>query len=273
MSDRGRARIETRGLTKRYGQRLALDHLDLAVMPGELVALVGENGAGKTTTLSMLSGQLVPDEGQALVGGHEVFGEPLAARRALGFVAQDLLLPPYLTVLEMVEFACGVKHHEVDQARLERLLGRAGLAGDADRLIGELSHGMQRKAAWVVALVAEPRALILDEGLAGLDASSSAALVDEIALLLGDGLAVLWAEHDLDRFAAHLTRVEVLRQGRRVEAVPGEAVREALAKGELPALMRSWTGDAEPRATPSTDRPITDLGPRASHEQRDNPES
>ena len=236
-----RAALEARGLTKRYGQREALRALDLRVAAGELVALVGENGAGKTTALAMLSGQLVPDEGQALIGGHDVFGEPIAARGQLGYVAQDLLLPPYLTVDEMVAFVCGVKRRAVEPVLLEALLALAGLATDADRLIGELSHGMQRKAAWITALVAEPAVLVLDEGLAGLDASSSAALVQQVAQRMAQGSAVLWAEHDLEPIAPHLSRVVVLHGGRLAEEMSGDALREEWAAGRLSQLQQRWT--------------------------------
>jgi ABC-2 type transport system ATP-binding protein len=233
--------IEARALRKSYGKRQALAGLDLRIDAGELVALVGANGAGKTTVLSLLSGQIVPDGGNALVGGRDVFAEPLAARRLLGYVGQDLLLPPYLTVLEMAEFACGVKGIALEQQRLDSLLATTGLGDDGDRLIGELSHGMQRKAAWVVALVTAPRALLVDEGLAGLDAASTAAVLDEVGHALGRETAVLWAEHDLTLLAPHIARAVVLRDGQLEEVVRGDDLRADLAAGRLAARMRRWT--------------------------------
>jgi len=233
--------LQLRGLRKAYGQRVALSALDLQIGAGEVVALLGENGAGKTTTLAMATGQLVPDAGQTLIAGHDVFGDAMAARRLLGYVAQDLLLPPYLTVAEMAAFACQVKGAALDDAQLSGLLALTGLDDAADRLIGELSHGMQRKSAWVVALVTDPRVLVLDEGLAGLDATSSAALVDEVARRAQRGLAVLWAEHDLALLAPHLHRAVVLHGGEVAERVEGDALRAEAASGQLPELMRRWT--------------------------------
>jgi ABC-2 type transport system ATP-binding protein len=235
--------IEARGLGKRYGRRLALAPLDLRVEPGELVALLGANGAGKTTALGMLSGQLVPDEGHALLDGHDVFTAPLRARRALGYVAQDLLLPAQLTVQELAEFACAVKEVALDQRELGRLLELTALAGDANRAIGELSHGMQRKAGWVVALVSKPQALLLDEGLAGLDAASAAALTGEVATCLRSGrVAVLWTEHDLALLAPLCSRAVVLRGGEQVECLDGDRLRELGQARGYDAMLTEWTG-------------------------------
>ncbi len=235
--------IEARRLGKRYGRRRALEPLDLRVEPGELVALLGANGAGKTTALGMLSGQLVPDEGQALLDGHDVFAAPLPARRALGYVAQDLLLPAQLTVQELAEFACAIKEVPLEQRELTRLLELTALAGDAERAIGELSHGMQRKAGWVVALVSSPKALLLDEGLAGLDAASSAALADEVGQRLRRGrVAVLWTEHDVALMAPLVTRAVVLRGGAEVERLEGDELRERGEARGYEALLAEWTG-------------------------------
>jgi ABC-2 type transport system ATP-binding protein len=227
-------------LSKSYGQRSVVDELSLCVEPGELVALVGANGAGKTTTLAMLSGQLVPDAGQIKISGHEVYSDPIAARRALGYVAQDLILPPYLTIEEMAEFAVAVKERVFAEKEFRRLLELAGLADDGDRLIGELSHGMQRKAAWVVALVSAPKVLIVDEGLAGLDATSCRAIVDEVANQIKSGMAVLWTEHDLEGFSQYLDRVLVLAQGKLVETISGDVIREADARDPMSSILERW---------------------------------
>ncbi len=235
--------IEARGLEKAYGKRAALAPLDLRIALGEVVALLGANGAGKTTTLGMLSGQLVPDGGQALLDGHDVYAEPMAARRALGYVAQDLLLPTHLTIAELAAFACAVKEIPLDPAELSRLLELTALADDVDRTLGELSHGMQRKAGWVVALVTQPRALLLDEGLAGLDAASGAALAHEIASRVQrKKVAVLWTEHDLELVAPLATRAIVLREGAILEEVSGEALGRLAQEGGLDAALERWTG-------------------------------
>ena len=244
--------LEVSGLSKAYGRRLALDALELELGRGELVALLGENGAGKTTTLAILSGQLVPDAGAALILGHDVFAAPLEARRHLGYVAQDLQLPPYLTVEELAEFVCGVKRVPLDRAELARLLALTELAQDGNRLVGELSHGMQRKSAWVVALVSQPELLVIDEGLAGVDARSSRALVTEVVARVRRGTAALWTEHDLDLLAPHLDRALLLHRGRLARVASGDAVRAAATAGELERLMRVEGGAAAPEARERT---------------------
>lgn len=238
------AMIEAQGLEKSYGKRRALDALDLKVASGELVVLLGRNGAGKTTTLAMLTGQLVPDAGRALIDGNDVFTAAEKARSLVGYVGQELLLPPHLTLDEAVEYACAVKGVGRDAAAFERLLALAALDDDANRLVGELSHGMQRKAAWIVALVTQPRALILDEGLAGLDAASSAALAAEVGRCVARGAAVLWTEHDLALVAPLAHRAVVLDGGKVVEQVDREELQRLVREDQLDAAMRRWTGEA-----------------------------
>lgn len=233
--------IQANAVTKSYGPQCGVANLDLTVAPGELVALVGENGAGKTTALRILSGQLVPDDGQALIGGYDIFAQAGPARRLLGYVSQDLLLPPHLTTAELAEFVCSVKQVQVDASELNRLLRLTGLDQDANRLVGELSFGMQRKAAWVVALIAHPSVLLADEGLSGLDAAGTTALAREISARLAAGVAVLWTEHDLALIAPYLTRLIVLHRGHIAEVIEGVEVRRQLDESELAASMRRWT--------------------------------
>lgn len=254
MSQGAAIAIEARGLSKNYGRRHALEPLDLRVAAGELVALVGANGAGKTTALGMLSGQLVPDAGAALLGGADVYAEPQRARRQLGYVAQDLLLPAHLTTAELANFACAVKDEPFDERELSRLLELTALQRDADRPIGELSHGMQRKAGWVVALLPRPRALLLDEGLAGLDAASCNALVAEVARRLASAqLGVLWTEHDLELLAPLATRAVVLRGGKLLERIDGDELRRLSSEEDgLAAALARWTGAGDPSAEPSS---------------------
>lgn len=233
--------IVAKGLSKRFGSRQAVQDLQLEVAPGELVAMVGENGAGKSTVLSMLSGQLVPDEGLALIDGHDVYAEPIASRRQLGLVGQDLLLPTHLTIEEMASFVCQIKSIVRDSDRFAHLLEATDLADHVDRPIGELSYGMQRKAAWIVALISQPRAMLVDEGLAGLDIASREALILEVTARLESQVGVLWIEHDVSAIAAIVSRLIVLHGGQAVETLAGEEVRRLADDGTLSANVRRWT--------------------------------
>jgi ABC-type multidrug transport system ATPase subunit len=141
----------------------------------------------------------------------------------------------------MVEFACQVKDRALERRTLEQLLSLTDLTDEADRLLGELSYGTQRKAAWVVALASSPTALLLDEGLAGLDATSREALTAEVASRVRAGLGVLWTEHDLDPVTELLSRVLVLHQGKIAETVSGDEVRRLAQNAELAPAMRRWT--------------------------------
>ena len=231
-------------VSKAYGRRPAVVDLSLAVESGQLVALVGANGAGKTTTMAMLSGQLVPDTGKIMLAGSDVYGDAVLARSALGFVAQDLLLPPQLTLREMVAFGASVRSKVTDDHYFQHLLEKANLVDDADRLIGELSHGTQRKAAWVVALVHRPRVLLIDEGLAGLDATSCVSLIEEVDSQRRSGTAVLWTEHELDRFARRIDQVLVMRGGRIHHDVSGTDLERLIGGDGLDAELQKWTQSA-----------------------------
>lgn len=233
--------IVAKGLSKRFGARQAVQDLELEVAPGELVAMVGENGAGKSTLLSMLSGQLVPDEGLALIDGHDVYADPIASRRQLGLVGQDLLLPTHLTIQEMAGFVCQIKSMVLDNDRLSHLLEATDLAEHVDRPIGELSYGMQRKAAWIVALLSRPRAMLVDEGLAGLDIASREALIREVTAGLQNQVGVLWIEHDVSAIAAVVSRLIVLHGGRAIETLAGDEVRRLASDGTLSESVRRWT--------------------------------
>lgn len=185
----------------------------------------------------------MPDSGRILVDGHDLQTKPLAARRALSYVAQDLILPPLLSVKELAEFSCQVKGQRLDRQLFDDLAAAFGLTEHRDRLVGELSHGMQRKAAWTIALLTDPKLLIVDEGLAGLDAASASALIERVRRVKADGIAIIWVEHDLQRLAPISDRLLVLRAGRHTESLDSSAL---LAPTEqLERLMRRITGSLE----------------------------
>ncbi len=203
--------IRFEGVTKAFHRRTVLDGLTLDVQPGQLVGLIGRNGAGKSTALRVLTGQLVPDAGVALVGGHDVQREPLAARRLLGYVPQGGELEPFLTGKEVLEFVASLRG--VDPAEAAPLLERFELSAAADRLTREYSEGMTRRLALAAALLGRPPVLVLDEPLNGLDPKGvrlvRAALLERVS----EGAAVLVTGHFLETLERISTRVVLIEAG------------------------------------------------------------
>lgn len=220
----GAPALEARGLRKEYGRVVAVDQVDFALYPGQLVGLVGPNGAGKSTTFKMLTGQLVPTAGQAIVMGVDVAADPGRARRHLGVVPEHPKLYEYLSAREMITFAARIRsadpEAEPDPARIEEALRVAGLGADADRLIHEYSQGMHRKTALACALVAEPEVLLLDEALNGLDPPSAERVLDVLRQRCAAGACVLLSTHVLDTLGRVADRVVVIQKGRVAADLP-----------------------------------------------------
>jgi ABC-type multidrug transport system ATPase subunit len=216
---------------KRYGGKVALAPLDLAVDAGRIVGLVGANGAGKSTALSIASGQVVPDAGRVELGGKDLAADPIAARRALSYVPQESPLPHALTVDEVFAFFAEVRGVPIDQTA--PLVALSGLEADRTALVRELSGGMRRKLALATALLPGPVSIVLDEPFAGLDELAERRFEAAIRARRGAGAAVLVAGHDLDRIVALADEIVVLSHGqvaRRAKAgeVDGAALRALL---------------------------------------------
>ncbi|MGM9661723.1 MAG: ABC transporter ATP-binding protein [Oscillospiraceae bacterium] len=207
--------IEIRDLTKRYGDKTAVDRLSLTVERGELMALLGVNGAGKTTTIRMLSCLTAPEEGDALVLGRSIRREPQAVKALLGVSPQETAIAPNLTVRENLELMAGV--HGMPAARRREkaaeLLERFSLTPVAKQKSRTLSGGWQRRLSIAMALVGEPEVLFLDEPTLGLDVLARRELWDLIRELSGR-VTILLTTHYMEEAEALSDRVAVLGEGR-----------------------------------------------------------
>jgi heme exporter protein A len=213
--------LEARGLVRRYGAVPVLRGVDLAVRPGEGVAVLGPNGAGKTTLLRILAGLARPDAGTVLAGGTRFSAEDPTARRMVGLVAHQSLLYGELTPRENVRFAARL--FGPDEAAVSRALDRLELGRHAERPVRLLSRGLVQRAALARALVHEPPLLLLDEPFTGLDVPAAERLA---ALLRGwreEGRGVLVVTHQLPEAWPALTRVMVLHDGRWALDLPAPA--------------------------------------------------
>ncbi|MFD2027123.1 ABC transporter ATP-binding protein [Promicromonospora aerolata] len=201
--------VEVRGVTRRFGDVVALDDVSVEVGHGELVGMLGPNGAGKSTLLSLVSGQRRPDSGAVRLGGRDP-RDP-RARTVLGLTPQETGLPPTLRVREVVDFVGG---HYPDPVPTAELLEQFGLADLGRRQTGSLSGGQKRRLAVALSLVGRPSVVLLDEPTTGLDVSGRTALWDAIREYHAGGGTVLLTSHYLEEVQALAERVVVIDHGK-----------------------------------------------------------
>jgi ABC-2 type transport system ATP-binding protein len=207
--------LDLRGLSKRF-DKPAVDGLDLAVRAGEFYALLGPNGAGKTTTLRIIAGLLRPDAGSVSVFGIDALKESVAAKRLIAWVPDEPLIYEKLTPFEYLEFIAGLWGIDPAQAeaRAHELFARLGLEAEVHERCQGFSKGMRQKVALAGALVHEPRLLILDEPLTGLDASAARQAKDVLLERVRDGVTVIMTTHILDVAERMAERIGVIDRGR-----------------------------------------------------------
>lgn len=215
--------LEARQLTKRYGDALALDALNLSVAPGETVCLLGANGAGKTTTLNLFLGFTQPTSGNALVEGISVQADPARARRATGYVAEVVSLYPSLSGAENIEFFSTLAGQASKSDERDAIISRLRFPADAiDRPAGGYSKGMRQKLGLAIALLKGARAILLDEPLSGLDPAAANDLVEVLRETAAGGTAMLVSTHDIFRAKDVASRIGIMRHGKLVDIVAPE---------------------------------------------------
>jgi ABC-2 type transport system ATP-binding protein len=209
--------LEIRGLAKSF-DRPAVDGLDLAVAAGEFYALLGPNGAGKTTTLRMVAGLLPPDAGAIAVFGIDALADPTAAKEVTAWLSEEPMLYDKLTPLEYLAFVAGLWQVEAAVAaeRARALIDWLGLGAHADERCEGFSKGMRQKVALAGALVHEPRLVILDEPLTGLDAASARQVKTVLRERVAAGGTVIMTTHILDVAERMADRIGVIAKGRLV---------------------------------------------------------
>ena len=205
--------ISVQDLRKSYDGQPAVRALSFAVAPGEVLGLVGPNGAGKTTTLRCLAGIVTPSAGRVRIAGLDLAADPVAAKRALAFVPDEPALFDYLTVEEHLRFVGRLYGVDDAPARIPPLLAELELAHKAHALPGELSRGMRQKLAIACALLHDPRALLLDEPLTGLDPAGMRRMKATIRERARAGTAVVLSSHLLHLVEELCTRLLVVHRG------------------------------------------------------------
>lgn len=238
--------VVCRGLVKRFGDFAAVDHLELEVEEGEIFGLLGPNGAGKTTTIRMITTLTRPDQGLVEVFGYDVATSPMAARRAIGYVPQQLSVEAALSGHQNV--ALFARLYDVPRrerrVRVDHALEIMGLAGAADRLAGTYSGGMIRRLELAQALVGSPRLLVLDEPTIGLDPMAREGLWERINNLRETtSLSVLITTHYMEEADLACDRVGLMHRGQIVEIGPPIDLKRRLGPAAtLDDVFRHHTG-------------------------------
>ncbi len=209
--------LALRGLRKSFGPgRPAVDGLDLTVPAGAFYGLLGPNGAGKTTTLRMVAGLMRPDAGTVRVHGIDALADPMAAKRITAWLPDDPLLYDKLTPVEYLGFVAGLWSVEPARARAraDALLDRLDLAPHRAQRCESFSRGMKQKVALAGALIHEPKLLILDEPLTGLDAGAARTVKAILGECVADGATVILTTHILEVAERLASRIGIIRHGR-----------------------------------------------------------
>lgn len=237
--------IEYFRFTKRFGRVEAVSMLDLALRPGETLALIGPNGSGKTTTLKAALGLVRPTAGRVAVGGLDAVHDGRRARTSVGYLPQRLGFPEGCTARQSMRFYARLRG--ADPREVDGLLDRVGLLHAADRVAEEFSGGMKQRLGIAAALLGRPPALVLDEPTAALDPTGSLEVRDLVAGIRAEGTTVLLSSHDLAEVAALADRVAVFVGGRLAAlGAPGELARRFALPARLAVGVPDWTHD--PRA-------------------------
>lgn len=250
--------IEIDHVSRSYGRKVAVDTLNLTVPPGELFAFLGPNGAGKTTTIKMLVGLLRPSSGQIRLCGQDVVQHPREAARLVGYVPDEPYLYDKLSGREFLHFIG--RMHGLDEPRVVARIDAGTrifeLADFLDDLTETYSHGMKQRVVFAASLLHEPRILILDEPMVGLDPKSMRLVKNLLRAKVADGMTVFMSTHQLDMAEEVADRVAIVHQGRLrcVGSVAQLRVDLARQNSSLEQLFLEVTGD-ETLAAPQVPEP------------------
>jgi ABC-2 type transport system ATP-binding protein len=253
-ADRSPGALSVLGLRKAFGPKLAVAGIDLDIPHGSFFGLVGPNGAGKTTTLGMVTGLLRPDAGLVLVDGVEVWRDPVAAKRRIGVLPEDLHLFERLTGAELLTYnglLRGMPAAVVEE-RAGELLEVLGLAEAAGTLVVDYSHGMRKKIALASALLHAPRVLFLDEPFEAIDPVSARTIRGLLERYTAGGATVVFSSHVMELVERLCDRVGVMHLGRLIAEGPidrvagGRALEDAFVElvgaGDVASEELGWLG-------------------------------
>ncbi len=279
--------IETRGLTKRYGRFVAVDHIDLEIGKGEVFGLLGPNGSGKTTTILLLLGLTEPSEGSVRVNGLDPLRQPLAVKSSVGYLPDQVGFYDNLSARENLAYSARLMGLESAEAakRIGDALARVRLEDVADKRVGAYSRGMRQRLGLAEVIMKRAEIAILDEPTGGLDPQSTQELLDLIETLAGEGMTIVLSSHLLAMVQTVCHRVALFNRGKiglvgkvsdltanvlggtHVVEVEAEGVDLAAALTKAPHITgvekrgdTSWRVDADSDVRPEIARRVVEAG-------------
>ena len=256
-ADGGLPTILVQEFHKSYDHTVAVQGLSFVVQPGEILGLLGPNGAGKTTTMRAICGVLPPTHGRLMVAGHDVIQDPIAAKRELAYVPDDPHLFDTLTVWEHLEFTAAAYRVASYEPVAERLLDRFELIDKRDTVAQELSRGMRQKVAICCAYLHDPKAILLDEPLTGLDPRGIRTMKSSVKERAAAGAAIVVSSHLLALVEDLCTHLLILHHGKRLFFGPVQAARTSFAGLDADASLEELFF----RATEITPEPLSAPSP------------
>jgi ABC-2 type transport system ATP-binding protein len=239
--------LELENLTKRFGEKTAVDNLTLRLRPGSFLGLLGRNGAGKSTTLKMVTGLLQPTEGCIRVLGLDLAKDDIAIKRQIGVMPEDMALLEYLTGPQYLRFVgrmYGLEDAMID-ARREELFAKLDLATTPKGLVADYSYGMKKKLALCAALLHGPRVLFLDEPFEGIDAVTSRTIKEILHALQVRGVTIILTSHIMEVVERLCPLIAILDEGRLLGFGPLDELRLAEGAENLESLFVELVGGAK----------------------------
>jgi len=240
------ALLEIKNFTKRYGDVVAVDSLNLSVDRGELFGFLGPNGAGKTTTIKTIVGLLRPDEGQITIGGYDIVAQPEQAKRLIGYIPDNPYIYDRLTGREFLELVGSLygMDKKLIQERIEFLFDLFGIEEWGDEYAAEYSHGMRQKVIMASAIMHDPALIVIDEPMVGLDPQSQRLVKGVMRKLIERGTAIFMSTHTLAVAEEVCTRIGIIHKGKLMKVGTLEQLRaDAKMEGKsLEDLFVALTG-------------------------------
>jgi ABC-2 type transport system ATP-binding protein len=249
--------LQVQNLVKKYGEFTAVNDISYDIESGEIFSLLGPNGAGKTTTISMLSTLYTPTSGDALIDGHSISRDPMAVRKIIGVVPQDIALYEELTARENLAFwgqMYGMRGKALTE-RIDEVLEQIGLTTKAKDRVKTYSGGMKRRVNIGVGLLHRPRLLFMDEPTVGIDPQSRRSILDSVKALNQLGITILYTTHYMEEAQELSHRVGIIDHGRLIALGTQKELTQQVGKNETLILHINEDEDPEVLAESLKDIP------------------
>ena len=217
--------LTAENLTKKYGDNIALNKLNLTIKEGEIFALLGQNGAGKTTTINLFLGFIEPTDGELLINNISVTENTQETKKHVAYIPETVMLYPNLSGLENLKFFSSLAGFKYSAGELTYFLTKAGLQATAhNKDLGGYSKGMRQKVGIAIAIAKKAKVLLLDEPTSGLDPKASNEFSQILKELSADGTAILMATHDIFRAREVASHIGIMKQGNLVTVIEADKI-------------------------------------------------